>query len=52
MILHAGVELQSVRLPAVPAGTRWHRVIDTSLPDGDDFADPADEVTLVRRTRI
>jgi len=46
MIFHAGAALQPVRLPAAPPGTRWHRVIDTSLTDGQDFVDPAHEVVL------
>jgi isoamylase len=27
-------------------GRRWHRIIDTSLPDGEDFADPGSELLL------
>jgi len=46
MIFHAGVNLQPVRLPAAPTGTRWHRVVDTSLPNGEDLAAPVDEVAL------
>jgi glycogen operon protein len=46
LMFHAGAELQPVRLPRAPEGTRWHRVADTSLPDGPDIADPGDEVVL------
>jgi glycogen operon protein len=46
MIFHAGVNLQPVRLPAAPTGTRWHRVVDTSLPNGEDIAAAVDEVAL------
>jgi glycogen operon protein len=46
MIFHAGTGLQPVRLPAAVAGTRWFRVIDTSLADGTEILAPADEVAL------
>ena len=46
LMFHAGGELQPVRLPPAPAGTRWHRVLDTSLPDGPDIADTGDEIVL------
>jgi glycogen operon protein len=45
-IFHAGANLQPVRIPAAASGTRWHRVVDTSLPDGQDIVAPADEVRL------
>ena len=45
-IFHAGESLQPVRIPAAAAGTRWHRTVDTSLPDGEDIVDPDDEVVL------
>ncbi len=46
LILHAGDWLQPVRLPAADAGTCWHRVVDTSLADGQDIVEPADEVVI------
>ena len=45
-IFHAGADLQPVRLPPAGTGTRWHRVIDTSLPHGEDIVDPYHEVVL------
>jgi hypothetical protein len=38
--------LQPVDLPAPPAGLRWHRVIDTSLSEGQDVVEPGREVPL------
>lgn len=38
-ILHAGTAAISVRLP-VAEGMPWHRLVDTSLPAGEDFLDP------------
>jgi glycogen operon protein len=38
--------LAHVKLPAPKNGTRWHRVVDTSLAAGDDFLDPGSEVPL------
>jgi glycogen operon protein len=46
IIAHAGGALQSMALPAPPPGTHWHRVIDTSLPDGSDILAAADEVPI------
>ncbi len=47
LICHAGHTLQPVRLPAPAAGSAWHRVLDTSLPDGAEIAaSAADEVRL------
>ena len=45
-IFHAGAALQPVQLPAALPGTRWHRVIDTSLPDGQDIMASENEVAL------
>jgi isoamylase len=44
--LNADHRLQYVRLPEPPAGLRWRRVVDTSLPPGDDFRDPGTEPVL------
>jgi glycogen operon protein len=46
IVLHAGDWLQRVALPAADAGRRWQRVVDTSLPDGQDIVEPQREVAL------
>jgi glycogen operon protein len=46
LILNADHRLQPVRLPALADGMRWRRVIDTSLPAGEDFCDPGSELPL------
>jgi glycogen operon protein len=45
-ILHAHHEPQWVTLPALEAGGRWRRIVDTSLAAGEDFAEPGREVAL------
>jgi isoamylase len=45
-ILNADAALQDVKLPGLPAGASWHRLIDTSLPAGEDFALPGNEVLI------
>jgi isoamylase len=45
LILNADPCLQRVTLPG-PAGVTWSRIIDTSLPDGEDFLDPGKEIRL------
>jgi len=44
-ILHAGTREESIRLPAA-GDTAWYRVVDTSLPAGEDFMAPGAEVSL------
>jgi len=44
--LNAEDELAHVRLPSLPSGERWHRVVDTSLPPPLDFAEEGQEVRL------
>ncbi len=46
IILNADHTLQPVNIPALPGGQRWHRVIDTSLPAGEDFLDAGAEILL------
>jgi len=46
VILHAGYQPQSVRIPPAADGARWFRAIDTSLDEGDDFLDAGDEVPI------
>jgi isoamylase len=45
LILNADPYLQRVGLPR-PAGVEWQRIIDTSLPEGEDFAEPGKEILL------
>ncbi|MBI5016621.1 MAG: glycogen debranching protein GlgX [Deltaproteobacteria bacterium] len=45
-VWNADDRLRWVRLPALPGSPRWSRVVDTSLPAGDDFLDPGREVLL------
>jgi len=45
LIMNADPFLQRVSLPRV-AGRNWYRVVDTSLPDGEDFLDPGREMVL------
>jgi len=46
IVLNAGFHLQEVRLPKLPCGRTWHRVLDTSLHDGEDILDPGREIQL------
>ena len=46
LILNSHYKMQSVRLPALPAGSRWLRAIDTSLSNGEDFSELGSEVPL------
>jgi glycogen operon protein len=43
---NADHRLQGIRVPEPPAAGRWYRVVDTSLPAGQDFLDPGEEVLL------
>ena len=45
-ILNAHWELQWVKLPALEAGRGWSRIIDTSLPSGEDFREAGHEVPI------
>lgn len=45
LILNADFRLQRILLPGLSQG-KWRRVIDTSLPAGEDFRDPGEEVLL------
>jgi glycogen operon protein len=40
ILLNAYWEALEFELPLLPASQRWRRVIDTSLPAPDDFAEP------------
>ena len=46
VIMNANSESQWVQLPPSRDALRWARVVDTSLPAGEDFMDPGREVTL------
>jgi glycogen operon protein len=46
VILNAQSAPQWVQVPAPREGIRWARVIDTTLPAGDDLADPGHEVLI------
>jgi isoamylase len=46
MILNADYRLQPIQLPPLPAGKQWSRIIDTSLPPGEDFCQSGAEVPL------
>ncbi len=46
LILNADFHSQLVRLPALPGGRSWRRIIDTSLGTGDDFLDEGREVLI------
>jgi isoamylase len=45
-ILNADSNLQSIGLPQLTNGKRWHRVIDTSLKSGEDFLDLGREIRI------
>ncbi|MGB7219362.1 MAG: glycogen debranching protein GlgX [Vicinamibacterales bacterium] len=45
-ILNAQSEPQWVTLPPLHASRSWYRAVDTSLPAGEDFADPDREVPI------
>ena len=45
-ILNADFRLQSIRLPELPNGQKWYRVIDTSLKEGEDFLDTGKEIRI------
>ena len=46
VILNADFRLQAVRLPALPGGRPWRRIIDTGLETGEDFLDEGREVPI------
>jgi len=45
-IFNADHHPMDIKLPCPPADLRWYRLIDTSLPAGQDFADPGQEILL------
>jgi glycogen operon protein len=46
IIFHANFHLQDIRLPKLTDGKKWYRVLDTSLPAGQDLLDIGQEVVL------
>jgi len=46
VIANADWRVRGVRLPEPGHGRRWYRVVDTSLPPGEDFCDAGGEVVL------
>jgi isoamylase len=46
VVLNAHFQSQWVQLPPPRDGKRWLRVVDTSLPAGDDFLEPGHEVLI------
>jgi len=46
IILNADFNLHRVAIPPLRNGLSWRRVIDTSLPSGDDFREPGHEIVL------
>jgi isoamylase len=46
VIVNAHWDPQSVLLPKPRAGSRWYRVVDTSLAAGEDFVEPGREVPI------
>jgi isoamylase len=45
-ILNAHWDPQWVKLPALAPGRGWSRIIDTSLPSGEDFLDAGQEIPI------
>ncbi|MET9202236.1 glycogen debranching protein GlgX [Gordonia sp. NPDC003585] len=46
LILNADHQNAWIVLPQLTDGQSWYRVVDTSLPAGEDFADPGSEVLV------
>ena len=45
-ILNADYQNKWIVLPPLPGTYAWHRIVDTSLPAGQDFAEPYTEVRV------
>jgi isoamylase len=45
-ILNADYNFSHVKLPVLPKGLKWYRVIDTNLPPGEDFCDFGSEIFI------
>src|SRR6266571_3108978 len=46
LVLNGDHSLRDVEIPSLKEGLAWYRVIDTSLPAGEDFLDSGAEVPL------
>lgn len=46
VIFNADHRPQMVKIPEPPLETRWYRVVDTSLPSGEDFLEVGSEILL------
>jgi glycogen operon protein len=46
LIWNADYRTRAVTLPTLPGSWPWHRVVDTSLPAGQDFLAPGQEVPI------
>jgi glycogen operon protein len=46
VILNADYHMQAVKIPPPPQETLWYRVVDTSLPAGEDFLETGNEILL------
>jgi glycogen operon protein len=46
VIYSADYLMQPVKIPPSPSDTRWYRVLDTSLPAGEDFLETGKEIVL------
>ena len=46
IMLNAHWDSKLFHLPPLTGGRRWHRVADTALPPGQDFADEGGEVLI------
>jgi hypothetical protein len=46
LILNADYSLRFIQLPVLSGDRQWRRLIDTSLPAGEDFCEAGREVPL------
>ena len=46
IVLNSDFNPQSIKIPILNNGMKWHRAIDTSLKSGDDFLDAGKEILI------
>jgi pullulanase/glycogen debranching enzyme len=46
LVFNASPNAVTMKIPRSHPGSHWRRVVDTSLPTGQDFADPGEEHVL------
>ena len=46
IIFNADFRAQGIRLPGLPGGKRWMRIIDTGRATGEDFLDEGQEAPI------